>query len=440
MPEFMRQQNRGRSSYLVSAKAQMVSPRLTHVQNSLLAQQQPLGNQATQRFAESCPLALPSPTLCPFGGVCHTCPVRVQAKLTVNNPGDKYEQEADRAAEQVMRMPEPLAPESRAIPHQPKGIRIQRLGSECDVKLRRQPKEEEEEGEIPQAKETQAQMFEVTPDVQNQINAVRGAGKPLPVSVRSFFEPRFGYDFSPVQVHMDAPAGKLTKAMRAQAFTLGRDIVFSAGKYTPETAEGRRLLAHELTHVVQQAHGEKRIGRQAEPPADTDAQPPTLATPANPQIAQDAGVCNPVVTGFPPTFANCSLYLANSWWLPMAYANNAMCACMTTPNSQTANCVRKFLQDRLTATPRWVKAAAAAQKPLEMNPLTYPSYQVFVQSVLTPRIYQDHVDAYRNCCCRSGPAPYLSWVGVTTVPIQPCSLVGEAIEHFGSCHGTPGRW
>lgn len=135
--------------------------------------------------------------------------------------------------------------------------------------------------------------------------------------------------------------------------------------------------------------------------------------------------------GIPNT--NCSAYAANSWWLPLAYVNNATCACRTTPNSPTANCVRKFLQDRLAATPRLLKAAAAAAKAL-------PTYPAFVQTVLTPRIYRDHVDAYRSCCCPSGPAPYWSWVGVTTVPIQPCSLVGGSIRRFGSCHGTPGTW
>lgn len=142
--------------------------------------------------------------------------------------------------------------------------------------------------------------------------------------------------------------------------------------------------------------------------------------------------------GIPNT--NCSAYAANSSWLPLAYVNNATCACQTTPNSPTADCVRQFLQTRLASTPAWLKAMAASQKPLEMTPLTYPQYQAFVQAFLTPRIYRDHVDAYRSCCCPSGPAPYPAWVGVTTVPIRPCSLVGASIRHFGSCHGTPGSW
>jgi hypothetical protein len=68
------------------------------------------------------------------------------------------------------------------------------------------------------------------------------------------------------------------------------------------------------------------------------------------------------------------------------------------------------------------------------------AYQAFVQAFLTPRIYKDHVDAYRACCCKSGPAPYWSWIGVTTVPIPACNVVGAAIRLFGSCSGTPGKW
>jgi hypothetical protein len=140
------------------------------------------------------------------------------------------------------------------------------------------------------------------------------------------------------------------------------------------------------------------------------------------------------------TPSSCSTYLANAWWLPLAYVNNATCACTETPNVPTANCVRKFLQDRMTATPGWVKATAAAQKPSDVpgGPL-YPAYQAFVQAFLTPRIYADHVDAYASCCCPSGPAPYPAWIGVTSTPL-PCPAVGWSIRQFGSCHGTPGAW
>jgi hypothetical protein len=88
--------------------------------------------------------------------------------------------------------------------------------------------------------------------IDTRVNALRGRGKPLPESVRSFFEPRFGYDFSKVRVHTDPPAAESAVAVNALAYTVGRDIVFDRGQYAPGTDTGRRLIAHELSHVVQQ--------------------------------------------------------------------------------------------------------------------------------------------------------------------------------------------
>ena len=83
---------------------------------------------------------------------------------------------------------------------------------------------------------------------------MKGGGQPLPASVRNFFEPRFGYDFSQVRIHTNEQAAEMASSINARAFTNGRDIVFGSGEYAPGTVEGKRLLAHELTHVVQQAN------------------------------------------------------------------------------------------------------------------------------------------------------------------------------------------
>jgi outer membrane protein OmpA-like peptidoglycan-associated protein len=89
---------------------------------------------------------------------------------------------------------------------------------------------------------------------------LRSRGQPPPSSVRTFFEPRFGADFSQVRVHADAAAQQSARDMNANAYTAGQNIVFGTGRFAPETQEGRRLLAHELTHVVQQsAQGSARI-------------------------------------------------------------------------------------------------------------------------------------------------------------------------------------
>jgi hypothetical protein len=86
---------------------------------------------------------------------------------------------------------------------------------------------------------------------------IPGSGSPLPDFTRSFFEPRFGHGFSRVRVHADADADHAARGAEAQAYTIGEHIVFSGGAYAPETDHGRRLLAHELTHVVQQ-HSDAR--------------------------------------------------------------------------------------------------------------------------------------------------------------------------------------
>ena len=315
---------------------------------------------------------------------------KLRPKLAISQPSDPSEREADRIADQAMRSAE-AAVQRKCAPCAAGGP----FCSTCEEG----PSHRSARG----AAATEASLLPF------------GPGRPLDPATRTFMEAGFGADFSRVRIHTGSDAAASARSVDALAFTLGRDVVFDEGEYAPETAEGRRLIAHELAHTVQQG----------------PAAAPTISRQAA------AAHCTPA-PGFTPS--HCSAYAAAAWWLPLAYVNNATCACVATPDSPTANCVRKFLQDRLAAAPTWLKTMAAAQKPLELNPITHPSYQAFVQTTLTPRIYQDHVDAYRNCCCPSGPADYWSWIGVTTVPIQPCSAVGDAIRYFGSCHGTPGTW
>ncbi len=87
------------------------------------------------------------------------------------------------------------------------------------------------------------------------VEPARREGEALPPEVRRYFEPRFGFDFSKVRIHADTDAAPGAQAIQARAYTLGRDIVFGAGEYAPATSEGRRLIAHELAHVVQQDGG-----------------------------------------------------------------------------------------------------------------------------------------------------------------------------------------
>src|SRR5262249_19881551 len=93
--------------------------------------------------------------------------------------------------------------------------------------------------------------------------AVGADGEPLTRDLRSYFEPRFGHDFSAVRVHRHPAAESAANAIHATAYTLGKDIAFAPGRFAPHSRDGRRLIAHELAHVVQQAPG---ISRQPAPP------------------------------------------------------------------------------------------------------------------------------------------------------------------------------
>jgi hypothetical protein len=94
--------------------------------------------------------------------------------------------------------------------------------------------------------------FEAGADVEGRLESQRGGGAPLPAETRSFMEPRFGADFGAVRLHTDSGAAQLSQELNAQAFTKGSDIYMGAGKFNPGTSSGNELLAHELTHVVQQ--------------------------------------------------------------------------------------------------------------------------------------------------------------------------------------------
>lgn len=183
----------------------------------------------------------------------------LQAKLIVGPPGDRYEQEADRVAEHVVRMPTPDAHQESIAPLSPlSGNNAQRACDDC---------EEELEQSIETEKPLRMKSFagappEVPPETEVRLKALPQGGQPLPESVRSFFEPRLGSDFGRVRIHTSAPVAETATVLKARAFTLGQDIVFAPGQYAPESVQGKSLIAHELTHVVQQ-NGTAAAGRQA---------------------------------------------------------------------------------------------------------------------------------------------------------------------------------
>jgi len=204
--------------------------------------QRSVGNQAVQRLISS-----------PY----------IQAKLQVSTPGDRYEREADRVADTVMRMPEPQSDSGATVSNRTQISRIQRKCSECEKEVQRQCSGCEEEDKL-QRKAEGGDALQGSHGAQAQIDGLRGGGQPLPEAARAYFEPRFGHDFSGVRLHTDGQAARAAKSINAQAFTVGQDVAFGAGQYSPGTRRGKELLAHELVHVVQQssatASGSFKVG------------------------------------------------------------------------------------------------------------------------------------------------------------------------------------
>jgi hypothetical protein len=185
----------------------------------------------------------------------------IQTKLNIGEPNDRFEQEADRVADEVVRTPD-CGEQSLRTDAATISPSIQRRCDECEDELRKQPGNEDETLRF---KKDAGRVPDVGSNVESQISTLRNGGQPLPQSLLKFFEPRFGYDFNQVRLHTDARAATAARAVNAKAFTLGRSIVFGAGHYAPTTSMGKHLLAHELTHVTQQAGEGHFHGRQSHP-------------------------------------------------------------------------------------------------------------------------------------------------------------------------------
>jgi hypothetical protein len=174
----------------------------------------------------------------------------IQAKLAVGSADDPQEREADHTAEDIMRSAGD-APCSCAD-----------YGGACKAC---------------QNKETSIQRKASAPGAPKTVprivrSALASAGRPLEGSSRAFFEPRFGRDFGRVRIHTGPHAAASARAIRARAYTAGSHIVFGEGQHSPETPDGQRLLAHELTHVVQQEHApEQAIQRNGDDDSDGGA-------------------------------------------------------------------------------------------------------------------------------------------------------------------------
>jgi hypothetical protein len=169
-------------------------------------------------------------------------PKGVQPKLVVGQPDDLYEKEADDIADRIMHMAEPGVSSAGNVENL----------SEITGKKSPLPTIQSQFREEMVLRSAPEKDGEVTPQFDTGLESLMSGGQPLSRSIRAFFEPRFGYDFSRVRVHSDARGAESARAVNARAYTVGNRIVFGPGEYAPATPIGQRLIAHELVHVVQQ--------------------------------------------------------------------------------------------------------------------------------------------------------------------------------------------
>ncbi|ABF40145.1 hypothetical protein Acid345_1142 [Candidatus Koribacter versatilis Ellin345] len=188
----------------------------------------------------------------------------IQAKLDVGEVDDPLEAEADRTADAVMKSPSPAPPTSPAA-HSSEQKKCE-CGGTCE-KCRGQQQPEPVKLQRKPAAAGSLRLAAAPPIVHE---VLRSAGQPLDPQTRSFFEPRFGYDFSRIRVHRDAQAAESAEALHAKAYTVGRDIVFSGRAPSSDGPEARTLMAHELTHVVQQNVGSVVLRRSPDKRWKTD--------------------------------------------------------------------------------------------------------------------------------------------------------------------------
>lgn len=234
-------------------RSNALAPAASHGTHALLNVQRTLGNQAVPRLLRARADGLEAgfdtevdaeiPATARFAHdfsriPAHAkAPIMIQPKLTVNTPGDIYEQEADRVAEQAISTREPMIRRQVHPPNEREDEQASRIGQSADRDLSPLHTLASSEG---------------SPLFHEVLNS---SGQPLDSNTRAFFEPRFGHDFSHVRVHNDANADTAARAVNARAFTIGGDVVFASGEFRTETPAGRRLLAHELGHVIQQSGG-----------------------------------------------------------------------------------------------------------------------------------------------------------------------------------------
>ncbi|NEW84058.1 MAG: DUF4157 domain-containing protein [Mariniphaga sp.] len=236
-----------------------------------------------------------------FAPVSHSSAPSLQTKLTVNKPGDKFEQEADKMADKVMRMPAPelpvkeekvqkvAAPEEKIQKASLSEEKVQKKEEEKvqkaalpEEKIQKKEEEKIQKASMPEEKVQKKEEEKlqraggdgtsaVATATQSAIQSKTTGGQPLSSEARSYMEPRFNANFGNVRIHNDPESAGLSNQLSARAFTYQNHVFFSRDQYQPGTGEGKHLLAHELTHTIQQGHAIKRS-----PQVTTTATPPPI--------------------------------------------------------------------------------------------------------------------------------------------------------------------
>jgi hypothetical protein len=205
------------------------------------------GGFATSISFGQVPLLAPDENSSASSFACAGPRLPIQSKLKIPDAHDRLESEAEAVSERVMSVPERSQPGASAAPSRVSGNRypLQSEGSS-----------------IPDLQAGSGADLTLTNAPRIVHEVLRSPGQPIDDPTRRFMETRFGRDFGDIRIHTDAHSEESARAVNAHAYTVGQNMVFGAGKYSPQTFEGKKLLAHELSHAIQQAQDAREIDRR----------------------------------------------------------------------------------------------------------------------------------------------------------------------------------
>ena len=311
-----------------------------------------------------------------------------QFKLQIGAVNDPLEAEADRVADQVMRMSDPAITSTEA----PQILHRKCAGCE------------EENDKKLQAKPAGAPLPSVAPEIVSE--ALRSPGQGLDATTRHFFEPRLGHDLSAVRVHTDPAATESARAVNALAYTSGNHVVFADGQFSPGSTRGRRLLAHELAHVFQQSTG--RVGHRTQT-VHSGADVASPMSGESPIVHSGGGASNHVVQRVPGDGMVPPGDCAWSTYLPLRAIVEAAKAVVDALGACTINDSCPVLATKIAAIAAEIAARVALSQPVSKaatlatagrcKTRSIPSTAVIGSSVAWLRSEAGCRGRGRRCCC-----------------------------------------